>query len=162
MAFRTPWPICAACQAIPIEVLIRSAVDGKNIGLPLTHFLHGSFDAFRLSASRGCHACTLLYEAVREPFKSGLHTAPICLESARGSDDKFKLVLSADLGQIQRFEDSLELALSEVTLREEDKGFNKTPIADVRFVFDASDIPATARNYRGNEPDFYLIATGLN
>ena len=92
---------------------------------------------------------------MREPFKSKSQTAPIYLESAFEHNGSCAVVLSADMRQIQRSEDSPELALSELAMGEEDKRLNNRPIAGVRFVADGDLVPAAAKNYKGDGPDIY-------
>lgn len=148
MAFTTPWPICAACQSIPLSTFqCESTCEGTHS--INSHFLHASLPNLQKSASTGCHVCFLLYEAVREPFKSRLKTAPIYIESMVGERDGYSVVVTADLSQMVRQEDSLEMGLSELAIQAEDKRFGNTPIADVKFTFDVEDIPAAAKNFKG-------------
>lgn len=121
--------MCKTCQAIPLAIF-QDGATAKH------HLLWLTFSAFANSASRGCHTCTLLYEAVREPFKDRLDDEPIYLEHA---------ILNADGGQAVAL--TVDLASSpnrrnwdESLWRHTDEqgpSFQFVPLTDVRYVPDA-------------------------
>lgn len=143
----TPWPVCQVCSGIPVALFSPSQHE-PSAKSAQTHFLHSSFQAFSLSASTGCHLCTVLYGAVREPFKSRLRTAPVFLESCLQEDD-LSVIVSADLTRIQRSGGEDEAALREGVFATTDRPFRHTTIADVKFTFASEKVPATAKNYKG-------------
>ena len=139
----TPWPVCTNCQRIPLSLFSAPAEDLE----PPRHPLWPSFTALVESALRGCHPCTLFYEAVREPFKSRLETAQLYLESAKTDDGKRTIALTADLVSLSD-ESSQEHVQLQGNSRQT-SGFLFTPIASVKSVADYSDVPAIARHYKG-------------
>lgn len=146
MAPRTPWPICETCRAIPQSLFSRH----DEISQPLIHHLWPSFAAFEASALRGCHTCTLFYEAVREPFKQCLEPVPaaIYLESAVREDTQLPVVaLTVDLLSLPD-----HASLDETLGRDEadvKSSFRFKCIADVKFVLDWNAIPTNAKHFQG-------------
>ncbi|KAM0159396.1 hypothetical protein ACHAQE_005080 [Botrytis cinerea] len=141
MALRTPWPICTACQAIPYTSF-------QNGTLNDPHQFWPSFSELANSASRGCHTCTLLYEAVREPFKHRLENQAVFLErGAIGGDGAETVVLTVDLASLP---DQSTWANDFLQVHAEDKlsDFKYLPIADVKYVSDAAEVPEDARNFK--------------
>ncbi|RMZ82926.1 hypothetical protein DV737_g1837, partial [Chaetothyriales sp. CBS 132003] len=115
----------------------------------LPHRLWLTFSAFADSASRGCHSCTLLYEAVREPFKHRLDAEPVHLERAIIDGDGTEAVaLTVDLASLP------DHGTWHESLWKRNDGqrpiFQFVPIADVKYVPDAKDIPQGARHFKAN------------
>jgi hypothetical protein len=141
MTVNTPWPICETCQATPPAFFHHGSIDTP-------HQLWPTFSAFANSASRGCHACTLLYEAVWEPFKSRLDEESVYLErSATDNESTQALALTIDPASLvdrNAWDDSLQKAVDGQRL-----AFRFQPIANVKYVLDAKDIPQGAKNFRG-------------
>ncbi|KIW03232.1 uncharacterized protein PV09_05454 [Verruconis gallopava] len=140
MALKSPWPICKTCQAIPLAYFQNEEVNQPYRAWP-------TFADFADSASRGCHTCTLLYEAVREPFKTRLDDEPIYLESAKTRvNDERVVVLTVDPttiadrtnwnGFLQKPNDN------------DPPNLQFLPIADVKYVRDARDVPQDARHFK--------------
>ncbi|KAF7901471.1 hypothetical protein EAF00_003692 [Botryotinia globosa] len=141
MALKTPWPICTTYQAIPYTLF-------QNVTINDPHPFWPSFSEFASSASRGCHTCTLLYEAIREPFKHRLEWQPIFLE--RGTIDiggTEAVALTVDLASLT---DHSTWADEILRKHAEDKlsAFKYLPINDVKHVLDAGEVPEDARNFR--------------
>ena len=141
MTLRTPWPTCTTCQGIPLEFF-------QNGAITKPHRLWLTFSAFADSASRGCHTCILLYEAVREPFKSRLDDEPVHLESATiNSDGSQAVALTVDLASLP------SCATWDESLWKRTDGqrssFQFVPIADVKYVPNDRDIPQNARHFKG-------------
>ncbi|KAF7926833.1 uncharacterized protein EAE98_006218 [Botrytis deweyae] len=141
MALKTPWPICTTCQAIPYTLFQNGTINDPHLFWP-------SFSEFATSASRGCHTCTLLYEAVREPFKHRLEDQPIFLE--RGTIDSGGTEVVALTVDLASLPDYSTWADDFLRRHAEDKlsGFKCLPIADVKHVLDAGDVPEDARNFK--------------
>jgi hypothetical protein len=138
MTLNTPWPICEKCQAIPPAFFRHGAIDTP-------HQLWPTFSAFANSASRGCHTCTLLYEAVREPFKSRLDEEPVHLERSASDNDSIALTIDpASLVDHETWVDSLQKAEDGQRLT-----LQFQSIADIKYVLDAKDIPQSARHFKG-------------
>ncbi|KAF7908922.1 hypothetical protein BELL_0355g00030 [Botrytis elliptica] len=141
MALKTPWPICTTCQAIPYTLFQNGTINDPHLFWP-------SFSEFATSASRGCHTCTLLYEAVREPFKHRLEDQPIFLE--RGTIDSGGTEVVALTVDLASLPDYSTWADDFLRRHAEDKlsGFKCLPIADVKHVLDPGDVPEDARNFK--------------
>ncbi|RMZ90857.1 hypothetical protein DV736_g1883, partial [Chaetothyriales sp. CBS 134916] len=140
MALKTPWPTCTTCQAIPLTFFHNGATNKP-------HPLWLTFSAFADSASKGCHSCTLLYEAVQEPFKHRLDTEPVHLERATTDSDGTQAVaLTVDLAS------SPDRGTWDESLWKRYDGqqpsFQFVPIADVKYVRDAKDVPQGARHFK--------------
>jgi hypothetical protein len=141
MTFRTPWPTCTTCQAIPLAYF-QAATFVKP------HRLWVTFSAFADSASRGCHTCTLLYEAVQEPFKHRLDNEPVHLERATiDSDGTQAVALTVDIASL-RDHGTWDESLWGPT-DGKPASFQFVPIADVKYVINADDIPQGARHFKG-------------
>ncbi|TEY48285.1 hypothetical protein BOTCAL_0296g00050 [Botryotinia calthae] len=141
MALRTPWPICTTCQAISYTLFQNGTINDPNQFWP-------SFSEFANSASRGCHTCTLLYEAVREPFKHRLENQAVFLERGTiGGDGTETVVLTVDPASLP---DQSTWANEFLQVHAEDKlsDFKYLPIADVKYVSDAAEVPEDARNFK--------------
>jgi hypothetical protein len=138
MALKTPWPICGTCRHIP-PTLSRDTT-------AITHQLWPNFSDFQTSASKGCHSCTLLYEAVQEPFKSRLETGPIYLERAIIDGNIQVVAVTVDLAASPDHS-----AWDESLWKRNDQppSFQYVPIADVKYVTDSKDIPHDARLFKG-------------
>jgi hypothetical protein len=141
MALRTPWPTCTTCQAIPLAFFHNRAID-KPYRLWLT------FSAFADSASRGCHTCTLLYEAVWEPFKHRLDDEPVHLECTTIDTDGTQAVaLTVDLASLH------DRGTWDESLWKRTDGqrpsFQFVPIADIKYALNANDVPQGARHFKG-------------
>ena len=139
----TPCPICGTCRDIPLTLF-------RNTSTAVTHLLWPNFSDFQTSASRGCHSCTLLHEAVREPFKSRLETGPVYLERAIiGENSPQPVALTVDLGS------SIDHSTWDESLWKRSDGqlphFQYVLIADVKYVTDATDVPHDARLFKGME-----------
>jgi hypothetical protein len=92
--------MCTTCRAIP-RVFFQDGVIDKP------HRLWPTFVAVASSASGGCHICTLLYEAVREPFKHRLDKEPVHLERATiNGDGTQAVVLTVDLADRGKWDES--------------------------------------------------------
>ncbi|KAI9649471.1 hypothetical protein NHQ30_002047 [Ciborinia camelliae] len=140
MSLRTPWPTCTTCQEIPPTFFHREAIIDKP------HRFWSTFSAFANSASRGCHSCTLLYEAVREPFKHQLDDEPVFLERATTESDGSQVVaLTVTLASLPD-RDTLDEPLKKRT--DQHSGFQFVPIADIKYVTDAKDVPRGARHFK--------------
>jgi hypothetical protein len=141
MALRTPWPTCTTCQAIPLAFFHNGAINKP-------HRLWPTFSAFANSASRGCHTCTLLYEAVREPFKHRLDNEPVHLERATiDSDGAQAVALTVALASLPdrgTWDESLQKRTDG-----QRPSFQFVPIADIKYVPDAKDIPQGVRHFKG-------------
>ena len=141
MTFRTPWPTCTTCQAIPLSFFHNGAIDKP-------HRLWLAFSAFAGSASRGCHTCTLLYEAVREPFKHRLDAEPVHLECATiDSEGTQAVALTVDLASLPdrgNWDESLWKRNDVQRPR-----FQFVPIANVKYVSATKDVPQGARHFKG-------------
>ncbi|TGO54049.1 hypothetical protein BCON_0113g00090 [Botryotinia convoluta] len=141
MALKTPWPICTTCQAIPYTLFQKGTINDP-------HQFWQRFSEFANSASRGCHTCTLLYGAIREPFKHRLEGQPIFME--RGTIDSYgaeAVALTVDLASLP---DHSTWADEFIRKHVEDKlsGFKYLPIADVKHVLDAGEVPEDAQNFK--------------
>ncbi|KAA8572160.1 hypothetical protein MFRU_018g01510 [Monilinia fructicola] len=140
MALRTPWPICATCQAIPLAFFQNGAVNKP-------HLFWTTFSAFANSALRGCHSCTLLFEAVREPYKHRLDNEPVFLEhgmvESAGSRALALTVIPAFLPDRGTSNASLEKDHDDLR-----RNFHLVPIADVKYVSDTKDVPQGARHFK--------------
>jgi hypothetical protein len=141
MTFETPWPTCTTCQAIPLAYF-QAASFVKPYQLWLT------FSAFADSASKGCHTCTLLYEAVQEPFKRRLGNESVYLERPTIDNDGIQAVaLTVDIASLEdhgTWDESLwKLTDGKPT------SFSFVPIADVKYVINVSEIPQGARHFKG-------------
>jgi hypothetical protein len=141
MTLRTPWPTCTTCQAVPLAFFHNGAISKP-------HRLWLTFSAFADSALRGCHTCTLLYEAVREPFKHRLDAEPVHLERATtNSDGTQAIALTVDLASLPdrgTWDESL-------WKRNDGQrpGLQFVPIADIKYVRSARDVPQSARHFKG-------------
>jgi len=141
MTLRTPWPTCTTCQAVPLAFFHNGAISKP-------HRLWLTFSAFADSALRGYHTCTLLYEAVREPFKHRLDAEPVHLERATtNSDGTQAIALTVDLASLPdrgTWDESL-------WKRNDGQrpGLQFVPIADIKYVRSATDVPQSARHFKG-------------
>lgn len=129
------------CQAIPLAFFRNGAINKP-------HQLWPTFSAFANSASRGCHTCTLLYEAVREPFKHQLGDKAVFLEHAAIDNDGAQAVaLTATPASLS------DLGIQEELLQkrtgDQRPNFQFMPIADIKYVLDAKDIPQGAQQFKG-------------
>ena len=141
MALQTPWPTCVTCQAIPPAYFHNEAIDGP-------HHLWATFSAFANSASRGCHTCTLLYEAVREPFKHLLDEEPVYLErSSIDGGGTQALALTIDPASLLN-RDTWDEFLKK-TIDDQPPNFRFQTIADIKYVLDAKDVPRGAQHFKG-------------
>lgn len=138
----TPWPICAACASIPVNMFSPTTSPST------AHLLQNSFHKLQDSALAGCHTCTLFYEATQEPFKSKLQSAPVYLESwSADTLEQPNVVVSANLARIIRREDGEETKLCEQFSGLNLEPFKFTPIAEVKFVSSKDDVPGAARHH---------------
>jgi hypothetical protein len=141
MNLMTPWPTCTACQVIPLAFFQNGAIHKP-------HQLWLNFFAFVDSASRGCHTCTLLYEAVQEPFKHRLDDEPVYLERATiNSDGTQAVALTVDLAS-QPDRGTWDESLWKRT-DSQSPSFQFAPIADVKYVSDVRDVPQGTRHFKG-------------
>lgn len=144
MTLKTPWPICTTCQAIPLAFFRNEAVDKPYLLWP-------TFSAFEKSTSIGCYTCTLLFEAVKEPFKHRLNDDPVHLEiSTISSNNTRAVALTVDLASGPdhgAWDESLWKATEDQTPK-----FRFVPVADVEHVPDVGDIPPGARHFKGKMP----------
>jgi len=129
MALEPPWLICASCRGITRRL-----------------WLH--FSEFEASAAKGCHSCTILYEAVREPFKSRLEIEPVFLERAtEDQNNKHPLALTIDIAP------SADSSTWDESLwngnNSQQANFRHVAIADVKYVTDSKDVPHGARLFKG-------------
>jgi hypothetical protein len=148
MAYKTPWPICNSCSAIPSTVFYPTQCSGKDEAAR-AYLLHSFFRSLQNSALRGCHVCSLFYEAVREPFKSQLSTAPVYLESHCTVEGTQQVSLTANLHETIRVEGGDETSVADGMNDLSLQTFKYPPIAEVNWATSPEDIPATARNYKG-------------
>lgn len=151
MAFTTPWPSCACCRAIPKSLFYQPSTTSQTFEGRRQYNFQAAFLALRESASRGCHACTLFYGAVREPYKSQLHTAPMFLESlfVQGTERAKTTAITADLNRINRSEGSAEFNLKSPTYQCPYGRFEFAPIGEMRWAGEEEGVPASAKNYKG-------------
>lgn len=143
MVVKTPWPICDTCQTIPHEIFNGSI---SSEMLPFT--LWRSFESFAESAAKGCHTCTLFYEAVHEPYKSQLKSAEIYLESSPTSDTEDRhVVLTANLASLG---DGVGQEKEDLPTQSNLATFTCfTPIAHIKFVLDYEQVGSNAKYYKG-------------
>lgn len=90
----------------------------------------------------------LLYEAVREPFKHRLDAEPVNLERATiDSDDTQAVALTVDLASLP------DRGTWNESLWKQSDGqhpsFQFVPIADIKYVHNAEDVPQGARHFKG-------------
>ena len=112
------------------------------------------------SADRGCHVCTLLYEAIHEPYKTQLETAAISLESKAATDGGLRSISLTACLDTPNLASGQELALlcpsgSSSTLE-------AVSIGTVKFVLDYELVPKTAKNYQSTEPRTNVCLTGYS
>ncbi|KAK3669263.1 hypothetical protein LTR78_010870 [Recurvomyces mirabilis] len=141
MAPETPWPICKICRSIPYSVF---GSNSQETIAPVRLF--DSFTALVNSADRGCHVCTLLYEAIHEPYKTQLETAVISLESKAATDSgprNIQMMVSLDTPDLAGGQ---ELALLRPS--SSNSSLEAVAIGSVKFVLDYDLVPRTAKNYR--------------
>lgn len=144
MTLKTPWPICATCKAIPPAFFRPGSAPQQP------YQLWPKYLEFAESAARGCHACTLLYEAVREPFKTKLDVEPLYLESAI-IDNTVAVVLTVNLDALP--ENSIWVKASWKRIDGENTVFKFVTIADVKFLTDAEDIPQGFKHFKGKQAE---------
>jgi hypothetical protein len=141
MALSTPWPICTNCQAIPLACFRNGAINKP-------HQLWPTYSAFANSALRGCHTCTLLYEAVQEPFKHQLNDEAVFLEhTAISSDGAQAVALTVTPASLP--DPGIQNELLQNRTGDQRPNFQLVPIADVKYVLDAEDVPQGARQFKG-------------
>ncbi|KAK5163373.1 uncharacterized protein LTR77_010746 [Saxophila tyrrhenica] len=142
MAHQTPWPICSTCRTIPHNIFTVPASSD------LTQFkLWDSFTRFAESAARGCHTCTLLYEAVHEPYKSRLKNAEVYLESlSTGDNVKREVVVTANSTLLEPCAGREEEAL--LKGGNLSAGTSFTPIAHLKFALNHNEIEASTKYYQ--------------
>jgi hypothetical protein len=90
----------------------------------------------------------LLYEAVREPFKHRLDDEPVHLERATiNSDGAQAVALTVTLASLP------DRGTWDASLQKRIDGqrpsFQFVPIADIKYVLDAKDVPQGARHFKG-------------
>jgi hypothetical protein len=85
----------------------------------------------------------LLYEAVREPFKSRLETGSVYLERAIIDGNIQAVAVTVDLAA------SPDHSTWDESLCMKPPGFQYVPMADMKYVTDAKDIPHDARLFKG-------------
>ena len=142
MTLKTPWPICTTCRAISSDIFLSRVVEKP-------HLLWPKFSAFVKSAQGGCHSCTLLYEAVREPHRQRLYAEPIYLENAF-IDGARIVVVTTDLSGLP---DSVTWHLPFIKPKSEQKAhYEYYPLAHVRYVVDSKDVPQGASHFKGQSP----------
>jgi hypothetical protein len=133
--------MCTTCEAIPLAFFHNGAVAKP-------HRLWLTFSAFANSASKGCHTCTLLHEAVREPFKHRINNEPVYLERATIEGVGTQAVaLTVDLTSSHdrgTWDESLWKRTDS-----QPPTFQFVPIADVKYVLNAHEVPPGARHFKG-------------
>lgn len=153
MTLQTPWPICTTCQAIPPAFF-------HNGTMVKPHQLWPNFSSFTTSASRGCHTCTLLFEAVWEPFKHRLEDESIFLERATTNIDDVEVeavALTVSLDSLSN-RDTWVDEFSKIHISDKLPGFQFVPIAIVKYVTDAEEVPKGARHVKG-KMGYYSLYT---
>ena len=146
----SPWPICSICQSIPLSLFdpletTELASDELTSAGVHTHALQLAFDNLQRSAYGGCHTCTLFHDAVYEPFKSRLSSAPIFLESVRRYGESPAIVLTAELDQVREAssgEGSLKSIKARIPTSQQPKHI---PIGEVRSTMRSEVL--SAKNY---------------
>ena len=145
-AMRTPWPICQKCSDIPTDVFCPQSADAPGA----IHPLWPAFSALVESAARGCHTCTLFFEAVREPFKSQ-DAVPVYLESlAAGDGGRRSVYITLDLSLVTATGRPHDVQPKVVEWTAALTRF--TPVADVRYLLDADQIPKNAKFFQSKYP----------
>jgi hypothetical protein len=87
----------------------------------------------------------LLYEAVREPFKHRLDDEAVHLERATiDSNGSQAVALTVTLADGGSWDESLEKHIDD-----QRPSFQFVPIADIKYVLDAKDVPQGAWHFKG-------------
>lgn len=147
MTFKTLWPLCEPCRAIPSAAFLQDP--------GLSHFvtsLWPSFASFLDSAMGGCHTCFLLYSSIREPFKTRLSRMsapiPLYLESVHSDGEATRtVVLAIDPTSLPDRSNWPTALLPDSSYSKH--GFSYSPIADVKYTFDEREIPDNSKQFRG-------------
>ena len=147
MSVETPWPICGHCKNIPLSFFCQ-LVSAEPFEQRRKYNLQASFAALRYSASRGCHSCTLFYEAVREPYKNALHTAPVFFESLFERTSAFArtIAITVDLNRVVRSGDGAESHLKSPEYQCLYGRFEFPPIGEMRWTMEETKIPWYAKH----------------
>ena len=150
MDVKTPWPICSHCKEIP-KSLFHQSPSGELFERRRKYNLRVSFAALRNSASRGCHACTLFHDEVREPYRSDLETVPVYLETLfeQSSALARTTALTVDLHRVVRSETSAESKSKSAEYQCPYGGFEFDVVAEVRWTSEEAKVPLSAKHHQG-------------
>lgn len=93
----------------------------------------------------------LFYEAVHEPYKGELQTAPVLLESLfeQGSVAAKATAVTADLSRILRSQNSVESKLKTPSYQCPFGRFEFAVIGQIKWTDDGNNVPEPAKHYQG-------------